>query len=345
MIKHPGGWVPDRFTHSNRSTLRGQVHKMREVKKARPQGGEPQVTPDGDNPPHDRQTRLLSREKWVALVLLAPATIGYLIFWLYPSGRGIYYSMTDFNLLQDPNFVGFDNFQNMMTDRAMWTALRNTLGFVVGNIALGTTLALISAALMQRLRLKTWVRSIMLLPWLVPGVAVALIWAWLLDPSLGFLNRLFDTIGLPTLSFYNDAQAMPIIVGIAIWQGLGYTALLLYAGMTQVPVEMYEAGAIDGASETRMFFAITLPLIRPILALVLVLSAIGSFQVFDLVMIGYAGSPIPAARTIFFFIYQQAFSFFNMGYASAVAILLAVILGVLTLVQMRAMRANRSDLS
>jgi multiple sugar transport system permease protein len=138
---------------------------------------------------------------------------------------------------------------------------------------------------------------------------------------------------------------MPIIIAIGIWSGLGYTALLFYAGMTQVPNEMYEAGAIDGATETRMFFRITLPLIRPVIALVVVMSAIGSFQVFDLVLIGYGGNPIPAVRTIFFYIYQQSFAFFRMGYGSAIALVLAVILGALTAIQMRAMRANRSDLS
>ncbi|MCL2594592.1 MAG: sugar ABC transporter permease [Promicromonosporaceae bacterium] len=253
--------------------------------------------------------------------------------------------MTDFNLLSDPNFIGFDNFREMFGDSGMWNSLRVTIYFVLGNVIIGTSLALISAALMQRLRLKSWVRSAMLLPWLVPNVAIALVWAWLLDANLGFVNQLFRNLGIPTLSFFNETQAMPMIIGIAVWAGLGYTSLLLFAGMTQVPVEQYEAGAIDGASETRMFFKITLPLIRPVLALVLVLSAIGSFQVFDIVLIGYDASPIPAVRVIFFFIYQNAFSFFRMGYASAVAIFLAIILGALTMIQMRLMRANRSDLS
>jgi len=288
---------------------------------------------------------LQGREKWVALVLLAPSAIGFLFFWILPTIRAFHYSMTDFNLLSDPNFIGFDNFREMFGDSGMWNSLRVTIYFVLGNVIIGTSLALISAALMQRLRLKSWVRSAMLLPWLVPNVAIALVWAWLLDANLGFVNQLFRNLGIPTLSFFNETQAMPMIIGIAVWAGLGYTSLLLFAGMTQVPVEQYEAGAIDGASETRMFFKITLPLIRPVLALVLVLSAIGSFQVFDIVLIGYDASPIPAVRVIFFFIYQNAFSFFRMGYASAVAIFLAIILGALTMIQMRLMRANRSDLS
>lgn len=285
------------------------------------------------------------REKWAAMVLLAPATIGFGLFWILPSIRGIWYSMTDFNLLSEPTFIGMDNFRELASDSTAHQALLVTLQFVVFSVVLGTLLALVTAALMQRLRLKTWVRSILLLPWLVPNVAIALIWAWLLDGNLGFLNQVMRNIGLPGVSFFNDAHAMPIIITIGIWSGLGYTALLFFAGMTQVPVEMYEAGAIDGASETRMFFNITLPLIRPVIALVVVMSAIGSFQVFDLVMIGYGGNPIPAVRTIFFYIYQQSFEFLRMGYGSAIALVLAIILGVMTAIQMRVMRANRSDLS
>ncbi|WP_158372605.1 carbohydrate ABC transporter permease [Cellulosimicrobium cellulans] len=285
------------------------------------------------------------REKWAALVLLVPAMVGFLVFWILPSGRSVWYSLTDFDLLNEPQFVGLDNYRELLTDEVARNSLVVTIQFVVASVVLGTVLALLTAALMQRLRLKTWVRSILLLPWLVPNVAIALIWAWLLDGQLGYLNHLLHNVGLPGVSFYNASQAMPIIIAIGIWSGLGYTALLLYAGMTQVPNEMYEAGAIDGATEKRMFFQITLPLIRPVIALVVVMSAIGSFQVFDLVLIGYGGNPIPAVRTIFFYIYQQSFAFFRMGYGSAIALVLAVILGALTAIQMRAMRANRSDLS
>lgn len=285
------------------------------------------------------------REKWAALVLLVPAMVGFLVFWILPSGRSIWYSLTDFDLLNEPEFIGLDNYRELLGDEVARNSLVVTIQFVVASVVLGTILALLTAALMQRLRLKTWVRSILLLPWLVPNVAIALIWAWLLDGQLGYLNHLLSAVGLPGVSFYNASQAMPIIIAIGIWSGLGYTALLFYAGMTQVPNEMYEAGAIDGATETRMFFRITLPLIRPVIALVVVMSAIGSFQVFDLVLIGYGGNPIPAVRTIFFYIYQQSFAFFRMGYGSAIALVLAVILGALTAIQMRAMRANRSDLS
>jgi multiple sugar transport system permease protein len=301
----------------------------------------------GDEPsvPRTRPSGLRRSEKWAALILLLPALAGFVVFYVYPTIRGFYYSLTDFNLLNDPTFIGTANFDELAADPQVWDSLRITAVFAVLNIVIVMILALVLAAFMQRLRLRNWVRSLLLLPWLVPNVAIALIWGWLLDANVGYLTYLLKSIGITGFSFYNGDTALWIIIVISVWSGLGYTALLLYAGMLQVPNDLYEAGALDGASETRMFFRITLPLIRPVLALVLVVSLIGSFQVFDLVQVGYGNNPIPEVRVIYYYIYQQAFSFYNMGYASAIAILLVVILGALTFVQMRLMRANRSDLA
>lgn len=287
-----------------------------------------------------------------ALILLAPAVLGFLVFWIYPAIRGFGYSVTDYNLLNQGEYVGAANFVAVWNDAQVWDSLRITAIFAVASLVISLGVALLLAALMQRMRAKTWLRAGLLLPWLVPNVAIALIWAWLLDANVGFLKNLLDGIGRATgldflvnFTFYNSDAALWIVVLIGAWSGIGYTALLLYAGMLQVPGEYYEAGAIDGASETSMFFRITLPLIRPVLALVVVVSLIGSFQVFDLVQVGYGNNPIPQVRVIYFYIYQQAFNFLNMGYASAIALILVVILGALTLIQLSLLRANRSDLS
>lgn len=295
--------------------------------------------------PGSRAPRRRRAEKLAALVLLAPALLGFAVFYLYPTVRGAWYSVTDFNLLNEPSFVGAGNFREILDDPQVWTSLRITAVFALLNIVLVMVLALVLAALMQRLQLRTWVRSLLLLPWLVPNVAIALIWGWLLDANVGFLTNLLDDLGVHGVTFYNADAALWIVVVISVWSGLGYTALLLYAGMLQVPADLYEAGALDGAGETRMFVRITLPLIRPVLALVVVVSLIGSFQVFDLVQVGYGNNPIPEVRVIYYYIYQQAFAFYRMGYASAVSIILVLVLGALTSVQMRLMRADRSDLS
>ena len=284
-------------------------------------------------------------DRVAAAIFLIPTFVGFFIFYVYPALRGLWYSFTDFNLIGDAHYVGLDNYAKAIGDKEVWNAFAVTIAYALYNIIGQTFLGLLLAALMQRFARSTWVRSLLLLPWLVPNVAIALIWGWLLDSNIGYVTRLLSYVGIDGVTFYNAHAAMPIVAGINIWAYTGYTALLLYAGMLQIPGELYESAALDGAGEGRMFFNITLPLLRPVLVLVLVMGLIGSFQIFDTVQIGYAGHPIPAVRVIYYYIYQQGFTFLKMGYASAVAMLLVVVLAIFTAIQLRLMRAGSSDLA
>lgn len=284
-------------------------------------------------------------DRVAAAIFLTPTFVGFFVFYVYPALRGLWYSFTDFNLIGDAHYVGLDNYAKAIGDKEVWNAFAVTIAYALYNIIGQTFLGLLLAALMQRFARSTWVRSLLLLPWLVPNVAIALIWGWLLDSNIGYVTRLLSYVGIDGVTFYNAHAAMPIVAGINIWAYTGYTALLLYAGMLQIPGELYESAALDGAGETRMFFSITLPLLRPVLVLVLVMGLIGSFQIFDTVQIGYAGHPIPAVRVIYYYIYQQGFTFLKMGYASAVAMLLVLVLAIFTAIQLRLMRAGSSDLA
>ena len=284
-------------------------------------------------------------DRVAAAIFLIPPFVGFFVFYVYPALRGLWYSFTDFNLIGDAHYVGLDNYAKAIGDKEVWNAFAVTIAYALYNIIGQTFLGLLLAALMQRFARSTWVRSLLLLPWLVPNVAIALIWGWLLDSNIGYVTHLLSYIGIDGVTFYNAHAAMPIVAGINIWAYTGYTALLLYAGMLQIPGELYESAALDGAGETRMFFSITLPLLRPVLVLVLVMGLIGSFQIFDTVQIGYAGHPIPAVRVIYYYIYQQGFTFLKMGYASAIAMLLVLVLAVFTAIQLRLMRAGSSDLA
>lgn len=284
-------------------------------------------------------------DRVAAAIFLIPTFVGFFVFYVYPALRGLWYSFTDFNLIGDAHYVGLDNYAKAIGDKEVWNAFAVTIAYALYNIIGQTFLGLLLAALMQRFARSTWVRSLLLLPWLVPNVAIALIWGWLLDSNIGYVTHLLSYLGIDGVTFYNAHAAMPIVAGINIWAYTGYTALLLYAGMLQIPGELYESAALDGAGETRMFFSITLPLLRPVLVLVLVMGLIGSFQIFDTVQIGYAGHPIPAVRVIYYYIYQQGFTFLKMGYASAIAMLLVLVLAVFTAIQLRLMRAGSSDLA
>ena len=283
----------------------------------------------------------------IAWVFLAPALLGFALFYLYPTIRGAYFSFTDYDLLSAPRSVGFANYTDLWHDPLYWNALRVTLQYVVINIVSQTVLALALAWLMFRLTRSVLVRVLLLVPWLVPNVAVGLLWLWLLDANLGLVNHLITAVGGSSQGFFTTPSlAMPTIAMINTWQYTGYTALLFYAGMLQIPANLYESARLDGAGELRTFTRITLPLLRPILALVLVVSLIGSFQIFDTISITPThGGPINATRAVYYYIYELAFTQFRMGYACAVAMTLVLILGLLTFVQMRLLRASRSDLA
>jgi multiple sugar transport system permease protein len=282
----------------------------------------------------------------IALAFLAPVLVGFVVFYLYPAARGTWFSLTDWNLLSEPNFVGLRNYATLVHDPLFWNSLKVTGYFVVLSVTLQVVVGVLLAALLHRVSRSLVIRSLLVIPWLVPNVTAGLLWMWLLDANLGFLNHLLVSLGLDNQGFLTSPTlAMPSVVLISAWSGVGYTALLFYAGMLMIPTQIYEAASIDGASELRTFFGITLPLLRPILAFVLVVSLIGAVQLFDTIAVTTKGGPVNATRVIYFYIYEQAFTQFKMGYASAVALSLVLVLGVLTFLQMRLLRASTSDLA
>jgi multiple sugar transport system permease protein len=299
-----------------------------------------------DPPPAPAGPRRPRDDRRAAWLFLLPVLVGFAVFYLYPTVRGAWYSLTDYSLLGTPAFIGARNYTDLLHDAQFWNSMKVTAYYVVLNIGSQTLLALGLAALMHRLTRSVVLRATLLLPWLVPNVTVGLLWMWLLDANLGFVNHLLTAVGLSNQGFLTSpAWALPSIALINSWAYTGYTALLLYAGMLQIPQHLYESAALDGAGEFRMFRRITLPLLRPVLALVLVVSLIGSFQIFDTVAVTTKGNPAGATRVIYFYIYQQAFTYFHMGYAASAAMVLVVVLGLLTAVQMRLLRASRSDLN
>ncbi len=289
----------------------------------------------------------------VALIFLFPALVGFVVFYLVPAIRGVYISLTDWNLLaNEGEFIGIENYQAVFEDPLFWNALKVTGVYVAINIGSQTILAMAIAVMMDRLTRSVTVRGIMLLPWLVPNVVVALLWLWLLDKNVGVVNTWLEFVGIEPIAFFGRPNwVMPTIAGINTWRHMGYTALLIFAGLKTIPGSLYEAAAVDGATETEMFRRITLPLLRPVLALVLVITVIGSFQVFDTVAVatggfgGRPGGPINASRVIYLYIFENAFSRNKFGYAAALAVTLFALLLVVTIFQMRMLRAGESDLS
>jgi multiple sugar transport system permease protein len=280
-----------------------------------------------------------------AVLFLLPAFIGFLAFFAWPAVRGLYLSFTDYNLLSSPEFVGIQNYQEIISDSVFWRSMAVTLQYVAINIIFQTAAALFLAVMLHKFTQSMLIRGVVMLPYLIANVVVALVWYWLADYNLGLINSTLDAIGLDRIGFFGDDQwAMITIAMVNVWRHLGYTSLLIFAGLQAIPEDVYEAGAVDGAGPWRAFRSITLPLLRPVLAFVLVVTVVGSFQIFDTIAVTTQGGPVDATNAITYYIYDRAFTRFDFGYASALSVILMIILAVIALIQMRVLRASQSDL-
>ena len=292
-----------------------------------------------------KQRRVVnSRQTRYALIFLIPAGIGLFFFYLLPALRGFYFSFTDYAVLTPEKWTGLANYRRLIHDPLFWNAVKVTVYYVVLNIGFQTIIAIVLAVLLQRLTNSTLIRGMALLPYFIANVVVALVWYFMMDYQIGIVNEIFTWVGLDRVAFFGEsAWAIPTVAFINVWRHMGYTALLVFAGLQTINRTVYEAADIDGAGEGRKFFSITLPLLRPVLAMVLVVTLTGSFQIFDTVAITTKGGAINATRVIYYYIWDLAFGQLDFGYASAIAMVLFVLLFGISLIQLRLMRAGESD--
>jgi multiple sugar transport system permease protein len=269
------------------------------------------------------------------------------VFFAVPAIRSVFISFQEWNLLTEAEYVGLANYEMLFADERFWRSLGITLTYVLWNIPLQTVLAVLIALAMDRLSNSSLLRGIVILPWLMPNVIVAMLFIWLLDPTLGLINITLQNMGVGQQGFFGDPnQAIASIAGVNIWRHMGYTAILIFAGLKTIPKSLYEAARVDGANAWVQFWKITLPLLRPVLVFVVVTSVIGSFQIYDTIAVATEGGPAGSTRTILVYIYEQVFERrINMGVATAASVILFLILITVTIVQTRFLRANQSDLA
>jgi len=297
------------------------------------------------NAPTPKRAPRAGPDAFHAWLFVAPALLGFTLFHLLPTLRAFYIGLTSWNLMSPPTFVGLDNYRRLLSDERFWDSMRVTVLYVLYNVPLQTLLALALAVLLDRFGRSVFMRATVLMPFLVSNVIAAMIWFWMLDPALGPGNRWLEAGGLGRHGFFSDtAMALPTIAAMNIWRHVGFNALLFYTGLQAIPRQLYQAASLDGASGWQVFWSITLPLLRPILVFVVVTSVIGSFQIFDAIAVTTLGGPADSTRTVMWYIYQSAFGSFRMGYASAMSCVLFAGLVIVTVTQMRLLRAGESDL-
>lgn len=278
-------------------------------------------------------SRQQRQEERLAWLFVLPVVLGIGIFQIYPTLFSLYASMTQWNLLTPPRWVGLDNYVDLFTtDRFFFQTMRNTGVYTLGVVVPTMIIALLFAILLnQEIRGKYLYRAIYFVPVIAPAVAVALLWQWLYEPNFGIINSALRLIGIKGPTWLGSTQwAMRAVIIQSIWGGLGFTIVIYLSGLQNIGREYYEAAAIDGAGFFQQLFFITLPLLSPVTFFILVTGVIGAFQDFTVPFIMTGGGPAGATQLVVMYLYGLAFRLQNMGTASAVAYLVFVVIVTLT---------------
>ncbi|HMM28400.1 MAG: sugar ABC transporter permease [Chloroflexota bacterium] len=289
-------------------------------------------------------TPLTRRKALWGMALVAPNVLGLMFFFGIPVLMAFFTSFQEWNALRPPQFIGIDNFTRLADDPAFRQAFLNTLKLLALIVPAEVVLALAVAAMLnQPLRGRGLYRVIFFLPVVTSTVAASIVWSSVFQPRYGVLSRLLEPFGLGETRWLVEPGLVLIpIAVVAIWQRLGFDMVLFLAGLQTIPLELYEAARIDGANRWQRFLHVTLPLLSPTTFLVIVLAVINGFQIFDQVYVmtlrivpgGVGGS----ATTLSYYLYRRAFTFSEYGYASAIALVLFLMILVVTLFQLRAQR-------
>ncbi len=277
-----------------------------------------------------------AQEAIIAYIFISPWIAGFLIFTAGSMLFSLGLSFFKTDLLNPPRFIGLANFGDLVHDYLFWKSLRVTFVYTILAVPSSTLIALLIALLLnQRVRLLSLWRMIYYLPALVSGVALAVLWGWVLDPNYGLLNTALGWLGLPQPRWLlSEFWVIPALALMAVW-GAGANMLLYLAGLQSIPTELQEAARIDGANAFRVFLHITLPLLTPTVFFNVVINMIGSFQIFTQNYVLTQGGPNNASLTLVLYLYNQGFKEFHFGYASALAWALFMIILILTLLVFR----------
>jgi multiple sugar transport system permease protein len=279
-------------------------------------------------------------------VFVAPSIIFLIVFVILPIIAALYYSFTDYDLMQSPRFAGMKNYRNLLSDNRYPHAVTNTLYFAFGTVPTGIVTSLLLAVLINRqIRGIYTFRALFYLPVVSSFVSVALIWLWMYEPQFGLFNDIFEWFGLPRLKWLRSADtSMPSIIIMSVWKNMGLNMVIYLAGLQGIPPHLYEAAEIDGAGPISKFFRVTLPLLAPTTFFVVIVYFIGALQMFVQVFIltnkGYGGwgGPVDSTITVVPLIYMSAFEYLKMGYAAAMSFVLFVVIGIVTLINARLLR-------
>jgi len=292
-----------------------------------------------------KKKKFSKRTKW-AYIFVAPAMLVLTIFVFVPVIASFFLSFTEYDGIYSPKIVGLKNYINILfNDPLFWKAVKNTLVYVIVTVPLGIGVSLlVSLALYQKIKFSSLFRTGFFLPTVTSIAAVSVVWRWIYaGDKYGFLNFVLTKLGITSMLqdwLMQPSTTLPAIIVMSIWGGVGYNSIILLSGLQSIPDSIFEAAKIDGVSVWEKFWYITLPMLKPVMLFLVIMSTINSFQVFEQVYImtsstEYFGGVLYSALTIVPYLYERAFKRFMLGYASALAYLLFIIIFIFTLIYMK----------
>src|SRR5215210_1055645 len=287
---------------------------------------------------------MVRRDRWLIVGLFAPGAILWVLVILIPSLISIQLStMRQSSLISNGEFVGFDNFVSLAGQEIFWHALLNTTLYAGISVVIQVALGVLFALLLHRsFRGRNLVRGLMLVPYVIPGIAVVIVWRWMLQPQLGILDAGVRALGYTSFNAFSIENAMASIIIISVWAWTPFVALVFLAALQTVPHELYESAAMDGASAWRQFWTITIPVLKPVIAMIVLLRGIFMFNKFDLVWLTTQGGPLRATEILPVLAYQDAFRLRNVGEGTAVATFTLVLLLLVATVYFRVLKLEET---
>jgi len=277
------------------------------------------------------------KRPWVGFVFVLPMLVLFLLFRFLPAIGAFFLSLTDYRISGKWDFIALDNYTRLLSDKVFHEALLVTITYTVIFVPLTVLLSLGTAVLLHQVVWRRgFFRGVFFLPYVTSIVLAAVIWKWIYDAQDGLLNAVLGLVSIGPIDFLSQSgTVLPSIAVTSAWKGFGYSMLILLAGLQAVPKSYLEAAMIDGAGSWQRFRHITLPQLRPVLFFVLVIETIGAFQVFDAMYVMTGGGPVRSSYSLVYLLYDSGFKYFDFGYASAIGLVLFLIVLIVSLVQRR----------
>ena len=276
-------------------------------------------------------TESLNNQKFAGWIFVLPALVGILIFIIIPVTCSFGLSFTKWDLINPITFAGFNNYREIFTEPLFFKILVNTFVFAISTSVLGVIIPLILACILNsKIRGSEFFKTAYFLPFITPMIVIGIVWQWIFDPNIGLLA---NVLNLHINWLYDTNFAMPALIIVTVWKLIGYNMIIFLSSLSGISNSMFEAAKIDGANSVQTFINVTVPLMAPSIFFVVIITAISSFQVFDLIYLMTQGGPLDSTNVLVYAIYKNAFEYFNVGKASAIAYVLFFIILVLTLVQ------------